>query len=615
MYSRFLIIIFGVLSISAFSQRAGYWQQAVNYQINIDVDTQTFRYDGKMTLEYTNNSPQNLDKVYLHLYYNAFQPGSAMDMRLVNIPDPDRRMVNNVGTKENPIYKSRIAELSPDDIGFQKIKSIKQNGKSLEYKVMGTILEVKLAQPIASQTQTKFEIEWQAQIPQIIRRGGKNTAEGIEFSMTQWYPKMAHFDEYGWHLDEYIGREFVAPFGDFDVKINLPKEYIVGASGVLQNPQDVKGYLPNAKPKNNKVTWHFKAENIHDFAWAADPKFIVEKRKVPAGPDLFFIYYPSEKTISNWKDAQQPTIEFFEFMSDNFGQYPWPTYTIVQGGDGGMEYGTVTLITGERNLESLLGVIYHEVAHSWFQHMFGINETIDEWMDEGFTSYAENLADLHIKKIKVDGNPNLSATKGYVELVKSGVEEPMSLLADYYDYNYAYSIQAYYKGQVYLIQLGYIIGEESLKETFLEFYRQWKFKHPTPNDFKRVAEEVSGLNLKWFQNLFVNTTRFIDYAIKEVSEQEIELQNLSNFPMPIDLYVEYEDGSKELFYIPNLELRGEKPMENFEMYKAVKRTVLEPWAWTTPTYKVPVSKKVKKAIIDPTQRLADINFENNVYTK
>lgn len=603
------------MAVVTFGQRAGYWQQAVNYEMEIDVNEKTFQYDGKMKLTYTNNSPETLDKVYFHLYYNAFQPGSAMDLRLVNIADPDSRMVKNLGTKEKPQYVSRIAELSPQDIGYQKIKSLKQNGKKLEFKVRGTILEVKLAEKLNSKSSTQFEMEWEAQIPQIIRRGGKHTTEGVDFSMTQWYPKMAHYDEFGWHLDEYIGREFIAPFGNFDVKIKLQKDYVIGASGVLQNPNEVKGYVNGANPKKDKATWHFKVENIHDFAWAADKDFVVEKAKVPSGPELFFVYQPGEKTTENWKKSQDKTVQFFQYMSKHFGEYPWPTYTIVQGGDGGMEYGTVTLITGERSFDSLVGVIFHEAAHSWFQHMYGINETVDEWMDEGFTSYAEHLAFLEIFNIPTDGNPNEDANKGYYNLVESGVEEPMSLLADYYNYNYAYGVQAYVKGQVYLIQLGYIIGEDNLKKTFMEFYKQWKFKHPTPNDFKRTAEQVSGLNLKWFQNLFVNTTRFIDYSVKSVSDKEIVLENLSNFPMPIDLYVEYTDGSKELLYIPNLELRGEKPSENFKRYENVKRTILEPWLWSAPTYKLDVKKTPSKVVIDPTNRLADVNNKNNVYTK
>src|SRR5690606_16271488 len=169
------ISLFQLISVVLFAQRSGYWQQQVDYKMDIEVDEQKYRYDGKMNLTYTNHSPELLDKVYFHLYYNAFQPGSAMDHRLVNIPDPDGRMVINTGTKEKPQYQSRIAQLKPEDVGYQKIKSIKQNGKALNYRVSGTIMEVTLAEPLASHASATFEMEWEAQVPQIIRRGGKNT--------------------------------------------------------------------------------------------------------------------------------------------------------------------------------------------------------------------------------------------------------------------------------------------------------------------------------------------------------------------------------------------------------------------------------------------------------
>lgn len=610
----FCILIFQFLFISALAQNLSYWQQAAAYTMEIDIDEKKFQYDGKMKLIYENHSPDDLDKVYFHLYYNAFQPGSAMDHRLQNIQDPDSRMVTKTTDGK---FKSRIAELGSEDIGYHKIKTIRQNGKELNFTISGTIMTVELAEKLRSGEKTIFEMEWNSQIPKIIRRGGKNSTEGIDFSMTQWYPKIAHYNQFGWHLDEYIGREFAAPFADFDVKINIHKDYIIGSSGKLINPNEVKGYIKGEQQKviNNKTTWHFKANQILDFAWAADKEYVVSIREMQNGPTLYFLRKNDEKIKDNWEKAEDITIQFFDFMSDYFGAYPWETYSIIQGGDGGMEYGTSTLVTGNRNLESLTGVIFHEVAHSWFQQMFAINETIHEWMDEGFTSYAHQLGDLFIQGKAIEPNPNLDAYQSYFDLVKSGIEEPMSLLADYYDYNYAYSIQAYVKGQVYLIQLGYIIGDNNLKKTFQEFYKLWKFKHPEPNDFKRVAEKVSGLNLKWYDNLFINTTRSIDYAVHSVNEYSIDLKNLSNFPMPIDLYVEYEDGTRELFYIPNLELRGVKQEEDLEIYKGIKRTELKPWAWTNPNYTVEVSKQVKKVIIDPTQRLADTDYKNNVFVR
>ncbi|MFV0217398.1 M1 family metallopeptidase [Empedobacter falsenii] len=616
---KFTLLICLCLVQFAFAQRKGYWQQKVDYKMTIDIKDDLYQYDGKMKLKYTNNSGQSLNKVYFHLYFNAFQPKSMMDYRLANIADPDKRMVNNIGTKENPKLESRIATLGKDNMGYQKIISLTQNGKATSYKVDGTILEVTLATPIKAGESTTFDMVWEAQVPEQIRRSGRNSKEGVAYSMTQWYPKMAQFDDFGWHLDEYVGREFIAPFGDFDVTINIGKDYVIGSSGVLQNPKEVKGYDKNAKivEKNGRASWNFKATNIHDFAWAADKKFVVDEATSKGGVKVYFVYKPGKKTTKVWKEAMPYTTGFFDYAGEKFGAYPWPTYTVVQGGDGGMEYGTATLITGERNLASLVGVIYHEAAHSWYQHLFGINETVDEWFDEGFTSYIENLASLQVfgKQATLPSNPNLDASKGYINLALSGKEEPASLLADYYNTNYAYSLEAYYKGQVLAIQLGYIIGQDNLDKTFLEFYNQWKFKHPTANDFKRVAEEVSGINLKWYFNLFINTTRKIDYAVENVQSNSFTVVNKSDFAMPLDVLVEYNDGSKELFYIPLREMRGEKPAENLIEYKGVKRTVLTDAFWTNPVYEVKTAKTIKGITIDPTMRMADVDYTNNVFTK
>ena len=616
----FVLIISIIFSTVVQAQRKGYWQQDVQYKMDIDVNEKDFQYHGKMTLLYGNNSGQSLSKIYFHLYFNAFQPGSMMDNRLVNISDPDSRMVSNLGTKEKPQYRSRISELKENQIGYQKISAVNVDGVAVDFKVDGTILEVSLPTAIAAGSKSKIELEWDAQIPEQIRRSGRNSKEGVALSMTQWYPKMAHFDEFGWHLDEYVGREFIAPFGDFDVTIHLNKDYVIGASGVLQNPTEVKGYVKKAKVKsvNNKASWHFKAENIHDFAWGADPKFVVDSTHTDGGVKLYTVYLPSSKeNVSNWTQALGFAKEFFDFTSTRFGAYPWPTYTIVQGGDGGMEYGTVTLVTGGRNLKSLVNVIFHEAAHSWYQHLFGINETVDEWFDEGFTSYVEELGMQHIfeKKGAVATNPVIEPYRAYYKLALSGKEEPMSLLADYYNTNYGYSNQAYNKGAVMAEQLGYIIGQQNLEKTFLKFYEEWKFKHPTPNDFKRVAEEVSGINLKWYFNLFINTTRKIDYAVENIADKSISIRNKSDFAMPLDIMVEYTDGSKELFYIPLREMRGEKPAEDYTIYQGIKRTVLEDWFWTKPTYDFKVSKDISKVIIDPTLRLADIESADNTKSK
>lgn len=605
----YIPLFFLVFSMWVHAQSS--WQQKAAYTMNIHLTPENNQYQGKMKVTYFNYSPDTLSTIYFHLYYNAFQPNSLMDLRLRHISDPDGRMVENKGTQKHPQFISKINKLKPSERGYQKIRSISQNQKALSFKIMGTVAEVKLNEALLPNAQTEIEMDWEAQIPKIIRRGGRNNQEGVAFSMTQWYPKLAMYDKNGWHLDEYISREFYAPFANFDVSITLPSTYTVGASGKLVNEKEVF-----SSSKKKEKTWHYKINSIHDFAWAADPAFGITKQALPKGPLIYYVYKKDLPTtyLKNWKDIQQYMPVFFEFMNNRFGKYPWETYTIIQGGDGGMEYGASTLVTGERSLKSLIGTIFHEGAHSWFQHLFGIDETQQEWFDEGFTSYAEAKALAVINGKDPDAiGTHARAYEDYYAYVRSGLQEPLSLLADYYTYNYAYSVSAYDKGQVFAAQLGYIIGEESLKKTFKIFYERWRLDHPSYKDFVKVAEEVSKINLKWYENLFVNTTRTIDYAVT-ANHQTISLINKSNFAMPLDILVTYEDDSQELFYIPAHAMRGEKNFEK-KYYPNAKFTTLSPWGWPAPLYAFSVEKPLKKVEIDPTHRLADVHQEDNRWSR
>ena len=299
-------------------------------------------------------------------------------------------------------------------------------------------------------------------------------------------------------------------------------------------------------------------------------------------------------------------------MSQKFGQYPYKQFSVVQGGDGGMEYAMSTLITGERTLPSLVGVMVHELAHSWFHGVLASNESLYPWMDEGFTSYASNLAMASI--FQPNPAPQRSSYGGYYRLVKSGLEEPMSTHADHYQTNSAYSAAAYSKGAVFLAQLGYVLGEDVRDRGMLRYWNTWKFKHPNVNDLVRVMEKESGLELDWYKEYFVNSTKTIDYAVKEVKASEqgtaITLERIGGMPMPIDLVVTYQDGTKESIYLPLEMMRGEKVAEK----DAPKRVKSIAWPWTHPTQTVVLERPVtsiKSVEIDPSKRMADIQAENN----
>jgi len=612
LFAKRVVALFAlVLSVAATAQNTHYWQQEANYTMDVTMDINTFQYQGTQQISYTNNSPDALNQVFYHLYFNAFQPGSEMDARLSNIADPDGRMMED--------KKSRISSLSPDEIGFLDVKNLLQNGKPVNFTVDGTVLQAILAEPIAPGATAVFSLEFKGQVPLQIRRSGRNSSEGVALSMSQWYPKMAEFDFEGWHADPYIAREFHGVWGDYDVTITLDKNYTIGGTGYLQNPQEIgHGYeAPGTKvkkQKGNTLSWHFKAPMVHDFMWAADPEYTHDVLEMENGPTLHFLYKNKSELVENWKALQPKTAQAMEFFSKNIGPYPYEQYSVIQGGDGGMEYAMSTLITGERKLNSLIGVMAHEMAHSWFQHILATNEAKHSWMDEGFTSFISSLFMQEISENPAE-NPFSGSYRGYQYLVKSGKEQPQTTHSDRYAYNSAYSIAAYSKGSIFLSQLGYIIGQDKLMETLKKYYTDFKFKHPTPNDIKRTAEKVSGLQLDWYLMDWTQTTNTIDYAIQEVVAADLEnttvvLERKGLMPMPLDILVVYQDGSQETFYIPLRMMRGGK--EN--PYPEIQRTVLPNWAWAYPSYEFTISKpyqSIKAIQIDPSGLMADADLDNN----
>lgn len=569
--------------------------------MEVVLDATTHRLTGDQKLVYFNNSPDTLHKVYYHLYFNAFQPGSMMDVRSRTISDPDPR----VG--------SRIAALKPDEIGYQKIISLTQQGKPLRTKITGTVMEVELAQPLLPRTSTIFQMKFESQIPVQIRRSGRNNREGIAYSMTQWYPKIAEYDHQGWHNYPYVAREFHQVWGDFDVSITLDPTFIVAATGTLQNPDKI-GYGYEARgtkvvrPAGN-LTWHFKAKDVIDFAWAADPDYQHDQIKTKDGVTLHFFYQKNEKTEQVWRQLPEIGSKAFQYLSDTFGKYPFTTYSVIQGGDGGMEYPMCTLILGEGSLEGVAGTMIHEMAHSWYQMTLATNEALYAWMDEGFTVYTSNEAEAYAFGTDVN---HAYLNRGYVNRVNQNLYELPSQHSDHFTTNTGYTTGSYTAGALVLNQLKYLVGTENFYKGMRYYYATWKMRHPEPVDFIRCMEKVSGLQLGWFLRYFIYTTKKIDYAVTSIRETadstEIVLSRLGDLPMPIDLLISYTDGRRESLYIPLNELMGEKPAE-----KGQVREVLPVWNWVEPTYTIKRSKRgsLEKAELDPLEFLPDINRKNN----
>ncbi|MBC8034303.1 MAG: M1 family metallopeptidase [Chitinophagaceae bacterium] len=605
---RTFCLLFSIVLVSASAlAQPGKWQQRVKYTMNIDVDVTTNKFTGKQQLEYTNNSPDTLDKVFFHLYLNAFQPGSMMDTR-----SRELGKISIGGRLDwDGRVKDRILNLKPEEVGYQHINALKMDGIVQKYRIYETIMEVQLSKAILPKSSVVFDIDYDAQVPLQVRRTGRdNPTSKVQYSMSQWYPKLCEYDNEGWHPTPYVAREFYGVWGDYDVKITIDKNYILGGTGYLQNANQIGyGYeTPGTKvvrPAGKKLTWIFSAPNVHDFMWAADKEYKHVTKVVRPDLTLHLLYKATNATEAEWLNILTQAEKAIPYMEKTFGAYPWKQYSFIHGGDGGMEYPMSTLLVGP-------GAWLHEWLHSWYQGMMATNESLFAWMDEGFTQYAEERVAAFLSNKK--GFVQQDNYDNYFYLVQSKLEEPLTTHADHFNSNFAYSIAAYSKGAVFMEQLGYVTGDSIRDRILLEYYKQWRFKHPKVNDFIQIAQKVSGLQLDWYREYFVSTTKTVDYGIDSIWEEggktRIRIKNNGRIPMPIDLQLTFKDGSKELHYIPAYLMFGKKPSES----ALIPRITYEPWRWTHPDYTIESSRKLADVTgveIDPSQRMADINREDN----
>ena len=621
-----LIALF-LFSVNIATAQADRWQQHISYNIKAVLDVNTNIIKGTEEIVYTNNSTDTLRKVYFHLYWNAFQPNSSMDVR-------SRELGKNTMTnRRGDVMKDwdarvtdRIQKLTPTEIGYQRVSAITINGKAQKLIEHETILEVQLTNPIAPKNSAKLSLVFESQVPKQIRRTGRDNAEGVRYSMSQWYPKMVEYDYQGWNTNPYIAREFHGVWGNFDVSLQLDKNYTVAATGVLQNPNAVA----NAQ---GLKTWNFKGNNIHDFVWAADDQFKHLSKLVRKGLTIHVYYKEKDaKSDSAWANILYAAEKVLPYIEKNFGAYPYPQYSFIQGGDGGMEYAMATLIKGPS-----LGTVFHEWMHNWYQQVLGSNESLFAWMDEGFATFSESKVSrwydanaaaqspfisekakaqvlASVEKAKLDlPLTQAGSYAGYMALAKSGLEEPASTHADHFNTNYAYSNAAYSKGATLLGILGYVIGDSVRDAVLLNYYNTWKFKHPNANDFFRVAEKTSGLQLQWLKEYWMNSTKTIDYGLNDIQAGNntaiISIQRLGKLPMPIEVLITYKDGTSELHYMPLDLMLGGKASEG-----PVNQIVHPAWQWVAPTYTFETSKPLsalKSIEIDPSYRMPDLNRSNN----
>ncbi|UCE17730.1 MAG: M1 family metallopeptidase [Gemmatimonadota bacterium] len=602
------------------------WQQAVVYTIRVSLDTHEEKLTGHEILMYTNNSPDTLYEVHFHLYQNAFQPGSYLD--------------NKFRSRHN----YTLADLNGEDRGWIQISHLRNgSGDLLAQETDNTIMRVPLNRPLPPGEQAAFEMDF---VTKIGKRAWRINAQGGQFVISQWYPKICVYDDCGgWHTDQHFGHEFYGEFGSFDVEITVPSDFIVGATGVLINRADVlpdtlmekldiKNYGGTPEylwPKINlrgdtTKTWIFRAENVHDFAWCADRTFRIGTAEWE-GVHIYTLV--RERKAHTWHDAAEATRNAIRLFSENFGTYPYPQMTVADV-DQGMEYPMIVMCGGTS--PSYQYLFYHEIGHNWFYGAVGSNETAYPCLDEGFTTYltafaldslVEEYENLDWPDLKTwyertfyqKRNMRLSRYHKYLTLAKTGYEEKVLIHSDQTRERLTYRNSAYNKPAITLYMLEYVLGDDVFNEVVRTYYERYTFHHPYPDDFMAIAEEISGRPLHWFFEQWWNTTKTCDYAVaslknKKLSsgqyEVNIGLRRCGEIIMPIDLVLTLADGTRQKLIIP---------IDQFSKQEE-GAIVLEPWyGWDEfnrmYTASVSLPTKAISAEIDPSLRLAETSRLNN----
>ena len=532
----FLSILF-FITFKSYSGKE-YWQQYVHYRFNVRLDVDNHSLSGEEIITYKNNSPDTLDRVYLHLYPNAF------------------RDKNSTFSKEAKKF-NRHLRITPYNNGYIDILEFRiirkdtniapENAPVGAYRIEDTILESLLPEPLSPGEELQIYIKFYEKIPALVKRGGWR---GKQYDFGQWYPKLVVYDENGWHPDQYhLNGEFYGEFGTYDVSITLPYNYIIAATGEvtegdpgwywvkvdtsLSDEEWKKQYKKQLaeitkkglKAKERVVKFH--AEKIHDFAWLTSPDFLYECGEWHSIP--IHVLYDKRARKSWSKKVVQRGERVLKWLSTRFGMYPYPQLSITHGLlGGGMEYPMLVMNSGPAE-----GLIAHEVGHIYFYGILANDELAEAWLDEGFTTFQEGWYEQ--THYGTAGYPRKSRSKSILEKwltpSTSGREEKLARLVDYttsgyneplslpaHKYRGGYQINAYTKGATFYEMLKYIVGDSIWDRIAHEYFDRWKFKHVNEQRFKQVCEDVSSMDLDWFFDEWLHKTVNVDYKLAGVKK-------------------------------------------------------------------------------------------------
>ncbi len=564
--------------------------------MNVTVNDDDFTFKGTAKVEFTNNSPDTLRQIFFHAHFNAFQPNSLTAKRVAAI-GPNR------------LKPETFANLKPNEIGKLEILPGTSNGTPFTVERNGTIVRLDLAKPLLPQERVQLEFAFEGQVPVQVRRSGRNNAQGVRYSMAQWFPKLCQYDQHGWQNNQFVLREFYGVWGKYDVKITLPAKLVVGASGDLQNPLEVgHGYefdrdsvkmpAPDAEKPQGLKTWHFVAFPVHDFAWVADADYIHRVVKMPAtsaiSPNLTFHILTKPKYDAVWKNAVDWLPRIFRFNGEKYLPYPYKQFTCAQAGDGGMEYPNLVMIRSS-DYNGTLGTVAHEATHQWFYGMAANNETKHAWMDEGITDYLTDrimAEEFHIDEqtrstwlenaLIPRRKDALESNRAFLRVYALGYDEPLSIPHDRFNEDMT-AVMVYRKGSAWMRQFEYSFGKAKVDELLRNYQGLWRFRHPYPPDFEKIASETFGQRMDEVFDTFLRGTELPDYTLQSLHSEPtpdgkfkntVQLTKRERAHVPLNLFASDNAGSLTKIHIPS------------DMLNAPNRdtTRLAPWFWAAGDY-------------------------------
>ncbi|HNA01576.1 MAG TPA: M1 family metallopeptidase [Ferruginibacter sp.] len=604
----------GTISRAATGEpNVGYWQNKADYVINASLNDETNQISGSVTITYRNNSPHALPFLWLQLDQNLFNKDSRGQARMP------------LGTR------SRYGDAKSDFSGGYKISSVRLLNENTDanYIITDTRMQIRLPKAMkAGGDVARIRIDFSFTLPEYgaDRCGILKTKNGNIFAVAQWYPRMCVFDEVqGWNTDPYLGpSEFYLEYGDFDVTITTPASHIVVCSGELLNEAEVltpaqlsrmtqakksdktvmirtAGEVtdPASRPKAKTLSWHYKISNARDVAWASSKSFIWDaaKMNLPSGKtSLAMSVYPVESDgAKGWGRATEYTKGSIENYSKRWFEYPYPCAVNVASNIGGMEYPGIVFCGSNATQADLFGVTDHEFGHTWFPMIVGSNERKYGWMDEGFNTFINSLADDDFNNGEYKEAP--TNMEGVVPFLFGPSSEAIMLTPDAMKERNI-GVALYFKPGLGLALLRKeILGPDRFDYAFREYIKRWAYKHPTPWDFFRTMDNVAGEDLHWFWKAWFLENYKFDQAIASVTYENNDAKNGA-----IVSIVNMEQGALPIYI-------------SYETKSGVKGTIklpVEVWNNTNNwKVKLPTTEELQRVTLDEEKVFPDMNYGNN----